>query len=169
MKYFVEVNGSSHEVVIEGDSVTVDGRTSRAHAEDVPGTPLQLITIGAEVHRALGRRIERGVYDLSMDGHRFIVQAFDERSKVIRELSGASTRAAGPAHLHAPMPGLVVRVNVREGDTVQAGQGLVVMEAMKMENELRAPAPGVVARVAAEPGTPVEKGALLVEMRPSDP
>ena len=62
------------------------------------------------------------------------------------------------------MPGLVVRVNVAEGDEVAAGQGLVVMEAMKMENELRAPAPGRVRRVLATPGTAVEKGAVLVEV-----
>jgi pyruvate carboxylase subunit B len=59
---------------------------------------------------------------------------------------------------------MIVRVNVRPGDHVQPGQGVVVMEAMKMENELRASAAGTVARVLAEPGTAVEKGALLVEL-----
>jgi len=62
----------------------------------------------------------------------------------------------------APMPGLIVRVNVSPGDTVAAGQGLVVVEAMKMENELKAPADGVVARVSVEAGAAVEKGAVLV-------
>jgi len=62
------------------------------------------------------------------------------------------------------MPGMIVRVNVAEGDVIQAGQGLVVMEAMKMENELRAPSAGAVRRVLVAPGTAVEKGALLLEM-----
>jgi pyruvate carboxylase subunit B len=62
------------------------------------------------------------------------------------------------------MPGLVVRVNVQPGDEVQAGQGLVVMEAMKMENELRAPAAGRVRAILAAPGTAVEKGAVLIEL-----
>jgi pyruvate carboxylase subunit B len=62
------------------------------------------------------------------------------------------------------MPGLIVRVSVRRGDEVQAGQGLVVMEAMKMENELRAPAAGRVRAILAEPGTAVEKGAVLIEL-----
>ena len=62
------------------------------------------------------------------------------------------------------MPGLIVRVNVQVGDTVQAGQGLVVMEAMKMENELRATAAGKVKSVAGVRGTAVEKGALLIEL-----
>ena len=62
------------------------------------------------------------------------------------------------------MPGLIVRVNVTEGDSVTAGQGLVVMEAMKMENELRSAASGTVLRVLVAPGTAVEKGAILVEL-----
>jgi pyruvate carboxylase subunit B len=62
------------------------------------------------------------------------------------------------------MPGLVVRVNVQPGDAVQAGQGLVVMEAMKMENELRSAAAGRVKSVLAQPGTAVEKGTVLVEL-----
>jgi len=59
---------------------------------------------------------------------------------------------------------MVVRVNVAAGDQVTAGEGLVVMEAMKMENELRSTADGTVARVHAVPGQPVEKGAVLVEL-----
>lgn len=82
----------------------------------------------------------------------------------MRALSGASTKPAGPGHLAAPMPGLIVRVNVKEGELVRAGQGLVVMEAMKMENELRATSAGVVHRVLVSAGDAVEKGALLLEM-----
>ena len=62
------------------------------------------------------------------------------------------------------MPGLIVRVNAQVGDTVQAGQGLVVMEAMKMENELRAQSAGRVKAVLVAPGAVVEKGALLIEL-----
>ncbi|HMI42929.1 MAG TPA: biotin/lipoyl-containing protein, partial [Gemmatimonadaceae bacterium] len=70
----------------------------------------------------------------------------------------------GPAPILAPMPGLIVPVNVKVGDTVEAGQGVVVMEAMKMENELRATAAGVVKSVEVAAGTAVEKGALLVAL-----
>jgi pyruvate carboxylase subunit B len=62
------------------------------------------------------------------------------------------------------MPGLIVRVNVAVGDAIGAGAGLVVMEAMKMENELRAPAAGTVRAIHAAPGKAVEKGALLIEL-----
>ena len=66
--------------------------------------------------------------------------------------------------LIAPMPGMIVRVAVQVGDTVTPGQGLVVMEAMKMENELRATSAGTVKAVLAQPGTAVDKGAVLLEL-----
>ncbi len=165
MKYFVRIAEREHEIVISGDSVIVDGQTVRAHAEEVPGTPITLVTIGAEVHRVVARRgASKGKYTLSVGGHRLEVEALDERTRTIRALSGASAAAAGPANLVAPMPGLIVRINVAEGDQVRPGQGLVVMEAMKMENELRATSAGRVKRVAAKPGSAVEKGAVLLEL-----
>ena len=165
MKYFVTLGEKTHEVSIDGETVALDGEAVRAHLEVLSGTPIQLVTVGNEVHRVLARRGDRrGQYDLSVDGFRFSVEALDERARVIRELSGASSRHAGPAHLAAPMPGLIVRVNVVGGDQVRAGQGLVVMEAMKMENELRAAAAGVVRRVLVSAGNVVEKGTILIEM-----
>lgn len=164
MRYVVRVGSRDYELTVDGDSVVLDGRVVAARLEDLPGSPMQLVTIDGAVHRMIARRVERGVFDLSMDGHRFTVEALDERARIIRELSGAAQKAAGPAHLNAPMPGLIVRINVRDGDPVGAGQGLVVMEAMKMENELRAAAAGTVKRVVVAPGSAVEKGALLIEM-----
>jgi pyruvate carboxylase subunit B len=165
MKYFVRVGGRELEVELDGDSVTVDGSTLRAHVEDLAGTPIQIVSIGNEVHRVLATRGDhRGQYSLALNGRRFSVEALDERARAIRELSGASARSTGPAHLVAPMPGLIVRVSVNEGEQVRQGQGLVVMEAMKMENELRATAAGTVRRVLVQPGSVVEKGTTLLEM-----
>ena len=165
MRYFVRIGENEHEVVVDGETVTVDGQTIRAHIGDIAGTPLQLLAVGEERHRLLARRGEgRGAYDLSIGGYRLQVEALDERARAIRDLSGTAGKKAGPANLMAPMPGLVVRVNVKEGEAVRAGQGLVVMEAMKMENELRATANATVKRVAVTPGSAVEKGALLLEL-----
>jgi biotin carboxyl carrier protein len=165
MKYYVRLGEKELEVVVDGETVSVNGESVRAHVEDLAGTPIQIVAIGNEVHRVLAHRgTERGQYDLSVEGFRFSVQALDERARAIRELSGSSVRSSGPAHLVAPMPGLIVRVQVNEGDQVRVGQGLVVMEAMKMENELRATTAGVVRRVLVAPGSAVEKGALLLEM-----
>jgi biotin carboxyl carrier protein len=165
MKYFVNVNGEPHEVLLDAAGVHIDGEDTAAQVVPIEGTPVRMVTIGNEVHRVVVRPgSARGNYTLWLDGHRFEVEALDERSKAIRDLSGVAAGTSGPAPLKAPMPGLIVRVNVKVGDQVQAGQGIVVMEAMKMENELRATAPGTVKSVLATPGTAVEKGALLVEL-----
>jgi pyruvate carboxylase subunit B len=165
VRYIVQVGDERREVEVAGDSVVVEGEETAARLADVPGTPVRLVTLGDEVHRVVARRHPgRGRYTLWVDGFRYEVEALDERTRAIRDLSAASGVAAGPAPLVAPMPGLVVRVSVAEGDAVAAGQGLVVMEAMKMENELRAPAAGRVVRVLAAPGMAVEKGAVLVEL-----
>lgn len=165
MRYIVQVNGEDVEVDLDGEGVHVGGETIPAHLAAVEGTPVRLVTIGDRVHRVVTRRGEgRGRYTLWIDGFRFETEALDERTRAIRELSGAAGAAAGPAPLRAPMPGLVVRVNVAVGDRVQAGQGLVVMEAMKMENELRSETAGTVKAVVVTPGTAVDRGAVLVEL-----
>ena len=165
MKYVVRVGDETLEVTLEGTSVLVDGVAVPAQLTSLEGTPVRLLTLGDEVHRVLVRRGEtRGRYAISLDGFRHDVEALDERTRAIRALSGAAAAPQGPAPLKAPMPGLVVRVNVQPGDQVQAGQGLIVIEAMKMENELRSASAGRVKGVHATPGMPVEKGALLVEL-----
>ena len=165
MRYVVMVGATEVEVDLDGDVVTVDGSSSTAHLNEVEGTPVRMVTIGDEVHRVVARRgATRGRYTLWLDGFRYDVEALDERTRAIRALSGAGKEASGPAPLIAPMPGMIVRISVAVGDTVQAGQGLIVMEAMKMENELRAATAGTVKVILASVGTAVEKGALLLEL-----
>ena len=165
MKYLVQVGDEEVEVLLDGDQATVDDMAVSARLSEVEGTPVRMVTVGDAVHRVVARPgAGKGVYTLWVDGFRYEVEALDERTRVIRELAGASAGASGPAPLKAPMPGMIVRVNVQVGDTVQPGQSLVVMEAMKMENELRASAAATVKAVLAQPGTAVEKGALLLEM-----
>ena len=165
MKYIVDIGSERMTVTIDGDDVRVDdGPVERARLVSVDGTPVRLVTIGNETHLAVARRLDaKGSYALWIDGRRYDVEALDERTRAIRDLSLATAGPAGPRPLVAPMPGLVVRVAVAPGDRVEEGQGIVTMEAMKMENELRAPGPGTVKRVLARSGMAVEKGALLVE------
>jgi acetyl/propionyl-CoA carboxylase alpha subunit len=165
MKYFVRIDNDEHEVLLDADGVHLDGEDIAAQVASIDGTPVRMVTIGEEVHRVVVRPgASRGRYTLWLDGYRFDVEALDERTRAINERSGASAKATGPAPVVAPMPGLIVRVNAAVGDAVAAGQGLVVMEAMKMENELRAQAAGTVKSVLVTPGTVVEKGMLLIEL-----
>ncbi len=165
MKYIVDIAGKRIEVTVDGDQVSVDGGAlEHARLSDLEGTPVRLVTIGDAVHRVTARRDgARGSYALRIDGRRYAVEALDERTRAIRDLSAAAAGPAGPQPVKAPMPGLIVRIDVKAGDQVQAGQGVAAMEAMKMENELRAPGAGRVKAVHAAVGQAVDKGALLVE------
>lgn len=165
MKYIVSVNGERTDVELESGEVKLDGRSLPVSLADVDGTPVRLVHVGDRVYRVIVReRAGRGSYTLWLDGFNYEIEALDERTRAIRDLTAAQAGPAGPAPLVAPMPGLIVRVNVEAGDTVAAGQGLVVMEAMKMENELRASGAGRVKAVHASAGEAVDKGALLVEL-----
>lgn len=165
MKYIVDLDGQRHVVVLEGGTARLEGEETRVDLADVDGTPVRLVTIGNEVHRVVARRKPgRGAYTLWVDGYRFEADAVDERTRAIRDIAAASAKPSGPSPVVAPMPGLIVRLNIVVGDLVSAGQGLIVMEAMKMENELRASAAGIVRAIFTTVGAAVEKGTVLVEL-----
>jgi biotin carboxyl carrier protein len=164
MKYIVELNSQRKAISIEPDGVVYEAeKPVRAELSDIEGSPVRMVKIGTRVYRVVTeKKPGRGRYALWVDGYRFEVEALDERTRAIRDLSAANAAPTGPAPVLAPMPGLIVRVNVAAGDMVEAGQGVIVMEAMKMENELRATSAGKVKSVEVSPGTAVEKGMLLV-------
>lgn len=165
MRYAVTINGRELEITVDGPAVRVGELEADAHLVDIVGIPLRMVTIAGRVHRVLARRRPAaGQYTIDLDGYRFEVEALDERTRAIRRLAESAVRPATPASVLAPMPGLVVRVLVQPGERVQAGQGVVVIEAMKMENELRASTAGIVRGVPVMPGSAVEKGAVLVEL-----
>ncbi|MCC6319378.1 MAG: biotin/lipoyl-binding protein [Gemmatimonadaceae bacterium] len=164
MKYVVDVNGTRVDLTLAEGGVSVGETFVQAHLMDVEGTPVQLVQLAGEVHRVVVRRGEaRGAYTLWIDGHRYQVDALDERTRTIRDLTADTTASGGPRPLVAPMPGLIVRVLVQAGDVVTAGQAVAVMEAMKMENELRSASGGTVRTILVQPGVAVEKGAHLIE------
>jgi acetyl/propionyl-CoA carboxylase alpha subunit len=166
VKYVVQLNEERKSVAVDSDGVRYESEPP-VHAElsDIEGSPVRMVKLGTHVYRVVvQKRQGRGKYALWVDGYRFETEALDERTRAIRDLSAASAGPVGPAPIVAPMPGMIVRVSVKAGDRVEAGQGVVVMEAMKMENELRATAAGVVKSVEVTAGTAVEKGALLVAL-----
>jgi biotin carboxyl carrier protein len=162
--YTVELGGVSVAVTLTGAGVLLDGTEVPAEVLDVPDSPIRLLRLGNAVHELVPRRAEhRGGYVISLGDQRVDVEALDERSRAVRSLRAATTAQVGVDPVRAPMPGLVTRVLVVPGEEVKAGARLIVMEAMKMENELRAKADGRVKAVPVQAGTAVEKGTLLVE------
>ena len=163
MRYHVSIGARTVVIEIEGERVSVDGRPARARVQRVGGTDLVSLLLDGESNPMVMRRGASGVWEVDVGGRHVSAEVVDERTRHIREMTGAASKPSGPRPLRAPMPGLVVKVEVAEGDDVRAGQGLVIVEAMKMENELKAEASGRVSRVRVEPGHAVEKDQVLVE------
>lgn len=163
MRYFVTVDGVTREVVLGPEETTVDGEPVDAELLRVQGTDLRSLLLDGASHRLVARREDRGEWALTLGGRTLRAHVVDERTRAIREMTGGAAGPAGPRPVKAPMPGLVVKVEVEAGDVVSPGQGLVIVEAMKMENELRAEVEARVGRVHVEAGETVEKGQVLVD------
>jgi biotin carboxyl carrier protein len=165
MKYVVSIAGREFEVEVDGDRVTVAGVAHVATLRSIAGTPSRQLVMDGHPTVLTLRTAGRGQWSLGLGGDRYEAEVLDERTRHIRSLTAGAGAARGPTAVRAPMPGLVVRVLAEPGQEVAAGAGVVVLEAMKMENELKAPAAGVVGAVRVRPGEPVEKGQVLVELR----
>ena len=149
----------------EGQRADVDGRTlrlrqiatHRVRTADGAEAAELLVAVDAQVRRAIVVRSGERLL-VSLDGRAHVFALGEEARR------GAAATGTGVAV--APMPGKIVRVLVTAGDAVEAGDPLVVLEAMKMETTLRAEVAGTVRVVAAEAGSMVEAGAVLVEIAP---
>ena len=175
-RYVVSLPGARHDVEVRADGIIViDGRPARAslaptapphsagsRREDVGGEGYSLLLDGSSFAlRARGGG--GGEWRLELDGDTVRAEVLDPRAHRVRRLSAKAGTGAKVVPLTAPMPGLVVQVAVAEGESVEAGDRVLIVEAMKMENELRAPGAAIVKRLHAAPGDAVEKGQLLVE------
>ena len=165
MKYTVEVGEKSFEVEIDAGRITVDGRPVDASLGGPSSSALRRFKRGTSANALLATPgDEPGSWVIGFKGCRLPVQVLNARARAMRAAGTRIGAQAAAGTLRAPMPGLVLRVLVAEGAAVEGGQGLVVIEAMKMENEIKALGAATVARVLAKPGDRVEKGAPLLEL-----
>jgi biotin carboxyl carrier protein len=162
----VNVDGHPWKVGIEPAerpgqfAVTVKGKRRVIDASWIDADTLSLLD-GALVHEIRLERRENGAVAVEIGGR--VYDVLVDKKKLREPFSGdGEKKAPGAISIKAPMPGRVVRVLVAVGDRVTARQGVVVVEAMKMENELRAPGDGIVKEVAARPGAVVESGTVLI-------
>ena len=169
MHYEVEVDGRLRQVVVHRHDgqfvVSVDGRESAVDAVRVDAHTWSLLIGGASFEVTLAPDGAAGQLAVTV-GHVPSIVALNGRRRWSRKDDGA-TRGVGSDRLVAPMPGKIVRVLVKPGDTVAARQPLVVIEAMKMENELRASHDGVVKELTAREGQSVDAGTLLAIIGPA--
>ncbi len=151
-----ETGEGQYEVTLGDETVHLDAVRSGP-------TIYSIIEDGQQFEAMVDERGAHG-FEVLVGGRLFHFESLDERTKLLA--SSALAVTSGPQTVEAEMPGKVVRVNLAPGDTVGVGQGVVVVEAMKMENEIPSPIDGVVKEVAVSEGQTVEAGARLFVVEP---
>ena len=163
MRFEIDTGGQSRmvDVAAEGDAwqVTIDGRVCRASMVQA-GDHWSLL-VGARSYDVLFEPAGSGAWQVHVNG-RVVPAGLRTSAQRQRGAAGGSAAGAGDGQVLAPMPGRVVKVLVTPGMAVEARQGVVVVEAMKMENELRAPRAGTVREVRVAEGASVEARTVLV-------
>ena len=168
MQYEVEVNGRVRQVALQRAgggrfAVSVDGRTRQVDAARLDARTWSLVVEpGTSYDVSVASDAAPGLLNVRIGTVPFAVRLNPRRLRRHRGQDAPDHGASGPRRIVAPMPGKIVRVAVTPGEVVHARQTVVVIEAMKMENELRAGRDGTVGELHAREGTSVEAGTLLV-------
>jgi len=164
VKYKVRVGEEDIELEVEhsGDSTTVTTgeRTHDADLVRIAGSPVYSLVLDGRSYEVSVQR-GNGHFELVLGGENYEALVMDERAMRIAEAT-ADVAAQSGETIKAPMPGVVVGITVAVGDTVEAGQGVLTLEAMKMENELKSGGEGVVKEVKVEVGQGVAQGEPLI-------
>lgn len=166
MEFEFSVAGEKHTVRLEGKPpnarVLIGKREYRVDWSEVPGGVISMIVDGRSRTARVARR--DGGLIVWVAGHRFDLNVGRAAADSVENVWAGG---GGSGIIKAPMPGKVVKVVVQEGDTVSVGQSLVIVEAMKMENEVRAPVAGIVRKVSVSAGDSVGTTEAMVEIEPA--
>lgn len=170
----LQENGHAPRVLLDGRELTVDfqlvgGERSHLTSTGDRAADHFSVLVGDRSYEAYARRVDdvdaddddSETVEIMVRGHTYTVGVRDERSQALATLAGGKHHA-GDAPVRAPMPGLVANVLAQAGDEVERGQTVVILEAMKMENDLTAPRSGVVKSVRTGKGQTVNQGDVLV-------
>jgi biotin carboxyl carrier protein len=166
MKFEIQLTGSSGKALrivelereVDQWKITLDGQPIAADAVEIASNTLSLLLEGQSYEIRITPSPD-GALKLQTGLQEFTAEVVDPRAW--RGRRHGALEAEGRQQVLAPMPGKVIRVLVQAGDTVEAGQGLLVVEAMKMQNEIRSPKGGTVERLNVKEGQPVNAGEVL--------
>lgn len=164
MKYTVQAGGSEFQIEIDRQGeLRVDGEVVAADLQSSSDPTLYSLLLG---HRSHELRMEsgNGLCRVLVEGQTYEVKILDERERRLSGVRAPGAERTGEVAVKSPMPGIVLDVAVKEGDAVAAGDTLVVVESMKMHNELKAPRAGTVHAVRVARGTKVAQNAILVTL-----
>lgn len=164
MRYITTVEGKQFLVeIIDEKHVNVDGKVYEVDFESVSGQPVYSLIVDGKSHEGYAARGDED-WQVLLYGRLYPVTVEDERERRLRSAAGGGVAETGEFHLRAPMPGLVVAIPVEEGQAVKRGQLLLILESMKMQNELKSPRDGTVERVRVKAGETVEQKQTLLSV-----
>lgn len=164
MKYITTIDDKEYTVdIIDEDHLSIDGKVMEVDFESINGQPVYTMLIDGKSYEAYVYAGEEE-WQVLLLGRQYPVKVEDEREKRLKTAGGGKVSETGEFHLKAPMPGLVVAIPVEENQPVEKGQVLVVLESMKMQNELKAPRAGTVQRIKIKPGESVEQRQTLLSV-----
>ncbi len=165
MKYITTIENKQYLVeIVDEKHVSVDGKVYNIDFEAVSGQPVYSLIVDGQSHEAYVQEGDDS-WQVLLRGRLYPVAVEDEREKRLRAAAGGGVAETGEFHLKAPMPGLVVSIPVSEGQDVKKGQVLLILESMKMQNELKAPRDGKVSRIRVKPGESVEQKQALLSVQ----
>jgi len=163
MDYITTIDDKEFKIeVIDKGHVSVNGTVMTVDFESISGQPVYSLIIDGRSYEAFVNPDEDDQWQVLLFGRQYEAKAEDAREKRLRAAGGASAPGSGEFQLKAPMPGLVVAVPVQEAQDVEKGQVLLILESMKMQNELRSPRAGKVQRIKVKPGESVEQRQVLL-------
>ncbi len=164
MKYVTTIGEREYIIeIVDERHILVDGVPYEVDFDSVSGQPVYSLLLDGQSYETYVYSSDEG-WQVLLHGILYPATVEDEREKRLRIAAGARVAERGEYHLKAPMPGLVVAVLVNEGQAVQTGDVMVVLESMKMQNELKSPKPGTVARVRVKSGDSVEHKQTLLSV-----
>jgi biotin carboxyl carrier protein len=164
MKYITSVEGKQFLIeVIDDKHVSVDGKIYEVDFESVSGQPVYSLIVDGRSHESYIYQGDEN-WQVLLRGRLYPVTVEDEREKRLRAAAGGGVAETGEFHLRAPMPGLVVAIPVTEGQEIKKGQVILILESMKMQNELKAPRDGTIGRIRVKAGETVEQRQTLLSM-----
>ena len=164
MKYITTIDEKEFAVeIIDEKHVSVNGHVLAVDFHAVSGQPVYSMLIDGKSYEAYIYPDEKD-WQVLLRGRLYQAQVEDEAEKRLRASAGGGVADAGEFHMKAPMPGLVVALQVVEGPEVKKGQVLIILESMKMQNELKAPRDGVAHRIRVKAGESVEQRATLLSI-----
>jgi biotin carboxyl carrier protein len=161
MKYVTILNGRQFEIEIDKDGrLTVNGEARDVDFLTLSPSLYSIIRDDESFEVVIEER-DDGI-EVQIRGQLFTGVVLDERAQLLASRRGGIGAESGEISIKAPMPGMIVAVPVQEGQAVTAGQTVVILESMKMQNELKSPRAGTVQRVSTSAGQSVEQGKLLI-------